>query len=147
LPAYIDEYQKTSKGNKTTYYRVRIGAFESQQSAKRFGEKFLTHNGYRYDIQHHNNAKLATANTSPQFTKNGRYFIQIGSFKQKLTAVNTATRLKQSGYPAYIDDAASGENDILYRVRIGDFSTQSSAKEFGEKSLAKKGYNYLIYKR
>ena len=63
------------------------------------------------------------------------YTIQVYSFKSKEISEKKISELKQRGYPAYQSEIDFGGNEILYRVRIGNFKKRDDAKKILEKLL------------
>jgi cell division septation protein DedD len=80
------------------------------------------------------------AEYKPSFSDNGRFVVQVASLKDKRNAVNLVGKLKSQGYPVYVDLHETGK-EAFYRVRIGNFNSQSAAEEFRQKILLVQGYN------
>lgn len=71
------------------------------------------------------------------------YTVQVGSFLNSLNAKNLAQKLKDKGYPAYVEEAAS-DDKTNYRVRAGKFSVRQQAQEL-ENKLSQEGYPTRVY--
>ena len=84
----------------------------------------------------------------PSFSKGGKYMVSLGSFTQKINAVNLQNRFKHDGYPVTIDIVSGPEKDnrkqMFYRVNIGNFATRAEAEKFGQNVVAKRGMQYWI---
>jgi len=75
--------------------------------------------------------------------QNGIYCVQVGAFSKELNANNLAQKLKDKGYPAYVESATLKER-IIYKVRIGKFENRAQAKKL-ENELSGLGYPTKIY--
>jgi len=88
-----------------------------------------------------------TAETSgPPTGKTSPFFVQVGAFNDKQTAVNTAEEFKKKGYSVLVLDPSS----IIkkFRVRLGGFPTREEALKALTKLKAesKKKIDYFIAK-
>jgi cell division protein FtsN len=90
--------------------------------------------------------KPAAETPSPQTGKTGPFFIQVGAFNDKQTAVNTAEEFKKKGYSVLVLDPSSIINK--FRVRLGGFPTREEALKALTKLKAesKKKIDYFIAK-
>ena len=61
-------------------------------------------------------------------TAAGAWIVQLGSFSSRDNALGLEQRLKQAGYPAYIEESR-GETGRVYRVRIGPEIRKADAEE------------------
>ncbi len=90
--------------------------------------------------------KPAAETPGPQTGKTGPFFIQVGAFNDKQTAVNTAEEFKKKGYSVLVLDPSS----IIkkFRVRLGGFPTREEALKALTKLKAesKKKIDYFIAK-
>jgi len=48
----------------------------------------------------------------------GSWVVQLGAFSHRATAIMIAERLRQRGYPAFVQDMVNG-GEKLFRVRVG----------------------------
>jgi hypothetical protein len=79
---------------------------------------------------------------SGSFVEGGRYVVQV--------AQATSDKLSAKGYPSYIAEVQNPTPALAgtyYRVRIGGFSSTSSARAFGDQSLASDGYEFWVDNR
>ena len=101
--------------------------------------------------------KKATAKTSapistdinftPSFTEGGRFVVQCNVFASAKAAKRLADKLTEKSYPAYVAEVENPKPDMggmFYRVRVGNFSGISRARDFGENVLVAMGYEYWI---
>jgi tetratricopeptide (TPR) repeat protein len=77
---------------------------------------------------------------SCEFPPSGKFYycVQTGSFLSKVNANNLVSRLKQKGYPAYLE-ASSLDNKTIYRVKVGKFQSRQEALKLEDK-LSGEGY-------
>ncbi|MBN2571655.1 MAG: SPOR domain-containing protein [Ignavibacteriales bacterium] len=81
-----------------------------------------TESAYSYTIQD----KLV-------FFEDGYYSIQVGAYKSQTNAQKLVNGLKSDGHDAYILSSESPESGVLYRVRIGKFSSRQEAEDYSKK--------------
>src|SRR3989339_34111 len=84
---------------------------------------------------------------TPNFSDNGKYVVQVSVFVARKAANRLATKFTEEGYAAYVAEVQNPTGDLTgtyYRVRIGNFSGVSDAKDFGENVVADMGYNFWI---
>ena len=74
------------------------------------------------------------------------FVVQAYSFQNKTRAEATVSILKSQGYPAYVLMSDLGEKGIWYRVRIGDFNTQTEAEKIIEQ-LKKDAHSGFITRK
>ncbi|NIP29905.1 MAG: hypothetical protein GTO02_06575 [Candidatus Dadabacteria bacterium] len=68
----------------------------------------------------------------PETDKNGKYTIQIGSFKDKNSAQKALNLYQAKGYPAFIKEYNPEDKVTWYRLRIGTFNDKTKAKKYSE---------------
>ena len=61
---------------------------------------------------------------------NAKFTIQVASYKNKPMAEKMLSRVKISGYPAYLVHKDLKDQGMWFRIYVGKFSTKSQAKEF-----------------
>lgn len=94
--------------------------------------------------------ELAAAGGVQNFSKNGRYVVQVNSTASESGATKMAAKLKNLGYPAYVVSVQNPTPELIgtyFRVRVGGFDSYSEAKAFAEGTLASAGYDYWIDRR
>lgn len=70
--------------------------------------------------------------TLPPTDPEGKYTVQVGSFKEINGAEKIVNQYKSKGYPAFIKTVEIDQAQKWYRVRIGTFSTREVAKNYFE---------------
>jgi len=65
----------------------------------------------------------------PKASAEGRYVVQVASFKAQEDAAALQQRLQKAGYAAFIETATVGEKGTWHRVRIGPFAEALEAQE------------------
>jgi cell division septation protein DedD len=73
------------------------------------------------------NASLPAASTD------GRYVVQVASFRERKDARNLKERLSEKGYPVFTQMANLGEKGIWHRVLIGPLENADAAGEVVER--------------
>lgn len=68
----------------------------------------------------------------PPTDPEGKYTVQIGSFRDKGGAEKILNRYIESGYPAFIKTVEIDDDQKWYRVRIGTFGSRDVAKIYFE---------------
>ena len=58
-----------------------------------------------------------------------RFYVQVGAFINVHKASEMQNKLSDSGYMAIVFESMTPDNDILYKVRIGQFSSRENAQE------------------
>lgn len=58
----------------------------------------------------------------------GRFVVQVGSFRASADARALKERLVQKGFAAFIEQADLGEKGVWHRVRVGPFAEAESAR-------------------
>ncbi|MDR2694409.1 MAG: SPOR domain-containing protein [Chitinispirillales bacterium] len=90
---------------------------------------------------------LPASSGSQNFSKNGRYVVQVNSTASEAEANRMAGKLKGLGYPAYVaavQNPTPALTGTYFRVRLGGFDSYSEAKSFAEGTLASAGYDYWV---
>lgn len=57
------------------------------------------------------------------------YAVQVGAMKNKTLADEMASKLRKNKYSAYVVSLESPEKGLLYKVRLGTFSSKEDARE------------------
>lgn len=63
----------------------------------------------------------------------GLYYVQVGAFNDRPSAVRFAEQFRGRGYPVHIFDPLPSDKKPVFRVRIGGFETREQAKEANSK--------------
>ncbi len=90
---------------------------------------------------------LPASSGSQNFSKNGRYVVQVSSTASESDADRMVKKLKGLGYPAYVANVQNPTptlTGMYFRVRLGGFDNYSEAKDFAEGTLVPAGYDYWI---
>lgn len=58
----------------------------------------------------------------------GRFVVQVGSFRSAEDARNLSDRLKTKNFPAFVQQADLGDKGTWYRVRIGPYAESADAQ-------------------
>ncbi len=82
--------------------------------------------------------KFAEKETSSPNANEGKYSLQVGSFKNKRNAEKLVRKLTAKGYKSYISIPVLS-SDKFYRVKVGNFSSQAEASNIASK-LKSEGY-------
>ncbi|WP_305046097.1 SPOR domain-containing protein [Geoalkalibacter sp.] len=69
----------------------------------------------------------APARTAPT-AADGRFVVQVGSFRSAEDARNLSDRLKTKNFPAFVQQADLGDKGTWYRVRIGPYAESADAQ-------------------
>ncbi|MCP1673715.1 DedD protein [Natronocella acetinitrilica] len=56
------------------------------------------------------------------------YAVQVGSFRSRDNAIALRDRLRNAGYPAYVEETQSGESSTVYRLRVGPVAEREEAR-------------------
>lgn len=72
------------------------------------------------------------------------YTIQAGSFRQRDGAQNLMNILKEKGFTPFITPIKLSDNEIWYRVRIGESLSRQEAEKIAQKIINAGGGNPLI---
>lgn len=76
-------------------------------------------------------AKLAHDQLPPT-EPDGKYTVQVASFRDREGAEKVLSELKSKGYPAFMKTAQINEEEKYYRIRIGTFGSREVAKIYFE---------------
>ncbi len=101
------------------------------------------------ELASHEKAKkeLKKPAPSPPIKKQNLYYVQIGAFHIKESALSLAQRLKDNGYSSIVLDPFPNDKRDIYRIRIGGFETKEQAEAIKAKlakSEGKKKSDYFI---
>jgi cell division septation protein DedD len=72
------------------------------------------------------------AATLPSIKTEGKYTVQVASFKTDIEAQKFAEELKSKGYPGFVKTVTIPGKGTVHRVRIGTFKTRKEAKLYGD---------------
>jgi len=78
---------------------------------------------------------LARASGLP--TIPGGYTVQLGAFRDKYAAQNLASQMISRGYKGYVQKAQVLGIGLVYRVRVGAYSTQEKAQSVKREILSR----------
>jgi cell division septation protein DedD len=67
----------------------------------------------------------------------GGYTIQLGAFRDKYVAQNIASQMIARGYKAYVQKAQVSGIGLVYRVRVGAYSSQDKARSVKREILSR----------
>lgn len=59
---------------------------------------------------------------------NRGYAVQVGSFRNRDNAVALRDRLREAGYPAYVEESRAGESATVFRLRVGPTSDREESR-------------------
>lgn len=74
----------------------------------------------------------AAAPVEPDQPVQAGWAVQIGSFRDKDNAREQRERLREAGWPAFIDDSTA-DGRAIYRVKVGPLAQREDAVELGER--------------
>lgn len=80
----------------------------------------------------------------------GLYYVQVGAFNDRPSAVRFAERFRGRGYPVHVFDPLPPDKKPVFRVRIGGFETREQAEEANGKLTPpgkKSDYFIIRYQR
>lgn len=69
-----------------------------------------------------------TASSGPAVSAEGRYVVQVGSFRAVEDARTLRDRLVRKNYPVFVQQADLGDKGIWHRVRIGPYAESADAQ-------------------
>ncbi len=72
------------------------------------------------------------------------YFLQLGAFRERERAESLLKQMTDKGVAAFIEQAASGQGQVTYRVRSGPFSDPIQAQEVAEIILTRSSQRAVI---
>jgi len=101
------------------------------------------------ELASHEKAKKELEKPAPPqpLKKQNLYYVQVGAFKIKESALSLAQRLKDNGYSSIVLDPFPNDKKDIYRIRIGGFETKEQAEVIKAKlakSEGKKKSDYFI---
>lgn len=101
-----------STNNKSTLYKVQVGAFSKKENADKLSEELI-------------NKKIGTFVVE----KNGLYKVQCGAYSNVDNAMNMAKKLNNMGYETYIEGLkeSTSTKGVAYRVNCDYPNIRSSA--------------------
>ncbi|KIH77100.1 Cell division protein DedD (protein involved in septation) [Geoalkalibacter ferrihydriticus] len=73
-------------------------------------------------------AAAPAARDLPAATAEGRFVVQVGSFRSADDARSLSDRLKAKNFPAFVQQADLGERGVWYRVRLGPYAQSAEAQ-------------------
>lgn len=73
--------------------------------------------------------KAAGGTTKTEEQPKKVYAVQVGAMKDKALADELASKLRKNRYSAYVVSLESPEKGLLYKVRLGTFSSREDARE------------------
>ncbi len=84
-----------------------------------------------------NTARTGTGlNVGNNIFKYGNYFVvQVASFRASSISENEASKYRNKGFNAFVEEAEIPNRGIWYRVRVGNFSTKEEAQSFANKNI------------
>lgn len=75
------------------------------------------------------------------------WYIQVGAFSNKNSAISLANQFKKEGYPTLVLEPFSTDRKPLYRLRIGGYKTKEEAESVKAKlKPTKKKKDYFLIK-
>ena len=83
---------------------------------------------------------------SPTVTEEsaGGFTIQVFATQDSGAADQRARKLKEKGYPAYVESGTDGKNRSLFRVRVGPFSGRGLAEEMAVRLQKEEGLSTWV---
>jgi DedD protein len=84
----------------------------------------------------------AAPSPAPRESASGEFSVQLAAFSDDKGANALANKLKKAGYPAYTEPLSTSRG-ILWRVRVGPYSSRESAAASREK-LKGEGYSGIV---
>jgi cell division septation protein DedD len=162
IPVIVEGEYIASK--RRTFYRVRIGPFESAERALRKGDSlggavpqdaFIDSSRVEYSasiprtapvIQPENRGasmKKPNPPASAPVNPAGGFAVQVSSHRDVAAAQAECRRLLTAGYPAHPSKSATSTG-TWYRVYVGPFSTREEARRYQEKLKGNSGNDGII---
>ena len=77
-------------------------------------------------------SSVNASDAAPLSLNNGRFTVQVASYKHRSDADILAANLRREGYPVFVVSADIPGKGRWYRVRVGTFRTRRQARDFGE---------------
>ena len=88
--------------------------------------------------------KKAVPEKTIPYDREGRFTVQVCSYKNRDLAEQLVQQLESKGYPAYMEAKERTKN---FRVRIGYFKTVEDADRFGAHFKRREGLDYWVDNR
>jgi len=76
----------------------------------------------------------------------GGYTVNVGSFREKVWAVQLIKELEGKGYRAFIEETVIPKKGTWYRVAVGQFSSRREAQSFAQELKEREGKNSFVRK-
>ncbi len=74
----------------------------------------------------------------------GRYTVNVGSFREKVWAVQLIMELDEKGYRAFIEETVIPKKGTWYRVAVGRFPSRREAQSFAQGLKERDGINSFV---
>ena len=134
---YHARFSHESIKNTGPWYRIYIEGYGSRASAEKDAKKLLESGMISdYALRQREGKTGITSFKNQQYNENV-YFIHVSSFREKDNALQYVATLEQHGLKAFmVKENISGK--IWFRVYIGDYENENSARKMGAE-LARKG--------
>jgi cell division protein FtsN len=76
----------------------------------------------------------------------GGYTVNVGSFREKVWAVQLIKELEGKGYRAFIEETVIPNKGTWYRVAVGQFPSRREAQSFAQELKEREGKNSFVRK-
>lgn len=83
----------------------------------------------------------------PEVAAQGRYLVQVASFKEAAVAAELGKRLGGKGYRAFVEEADLGPKGVWHRVMVGPFAGSSEAGTVAARLKAEEKLAGIVKKR
>jgi DedD protein len=83
---------------------------------------------------------LAQAGPAPA---SAAFAVQVAAFTDRYGALAVVRKLKQGGFPAYVEPPAASDKSALYRVRVGPYASRDAA-DAARAKLKTAGYDAIV---
>lgn len=123
--------------NKGTWYRIYIEGYGSRAEAEKDAKKLVKSGMISGYTLRQRGEKTGIASFKNQQYNGNVFFIHVSSFREKDNALRYVATLEQHGLKAFmVKESISGK--IWFRVYIGDYENENSARRTGAE-LVRKG--------